>query len=469
MQHSELNIDSALKKEYSKIYENADNLFKNLSLFSIGITLILGFVYNNLISALILGIIHLSLFLLSFRFIQNRKLKIYVLGVIFGLWPVIFVPISNGFFLLNYAYFAYYILLIMYQENKLLIIGPFSAVIYNIGIFLSINLNIFKDFTISNFKNEGIYSSEELLWGIIVNLSVGASSYLLASLLSEKTHADIKSKIEQQEQIKVFERYKKFAIEIENNNLELQTDIKEEDYIGQSLNKIKQKLSDSIKKEETDKFLTNYNNSGIAIISEILRTPDLELKELSNLLVSEIVKYTNANLGAIFIAEEDINGNIYLDLKATYAYERRKYIDKKILPGEGIVGTAFIENQSVYLTKLPEGYLYLKSGLGETKPRALIAQTISYNEKTIGILEIASLKEFKEYELKFIKNISEFIASSIISEKAKTNTANLLEKSNNIATEMRIKEQELNEKIQELEVENLELQKKISKQNKVKQ
>lgn len=448
------------KKAYLKIYEDADKLIIQLSVLTFLVIQITGLIYGNFLLALFLATPHLCAIFLAGRFLKKRNIKTFVLGILFGLWVTYFAPAANGYFELSYSFFAFYIILITYQHRYLIIVGPLLGVLYNASVFISINFNVFKEFVVSNYKNEGFYHVEEFLWGTLLYIVIGIAVYYLVRLFSEKTDAEIENQIKLKAQLKTFERYKIFAEEIQNNNLSIDENVEKNDYIGKSLNNIKQKLSDAIKKEEKEKFLTNFKSNGIAKVSEILRHQDLSINELAYNLVSEIVKYVNADLGAIFIANNDLDNTKYLELAAAYAYERRKYIDKKILPGEGIIGTAFIENESVYMTKLPEGYLYLKSGLGHTKPQALIAQTISYNDETIGILEIASLNPMKKHELEFIETISEYIASSIISEKNKTETNRLLKKSNEITNEMRIKEQELNERIQVLEVENDELKRK---------
>lgn len=464
MQTNDTFSNDLLKNEFTRIAEESDKLILKISYFSLALILIFGIFYNNFALSAFLGIIHLFVFLLSKRFIAHRNYKTYILGILLGLWIPLFLPVSNGIFIINYLYFSYYVFLIVYQNKKFLVIGPIMAIIYNVLIFIGLLFNTTKEFTTENFRNQGIYSLEDLIWGIILNVVLGMVSYFLAKILSEKTQANLQYNLQQAEQIKVFERYKNFASEVENNNLEIDTTISEEDFIGKSLNNIKSKLFDAIKKEEKEKFLNEYHSKGITKISEILRMQNKEFNELAYLIVSELVQYVNGAQGALFIAEEDGDGSKYIELKAAYAYERRKFIEKKILPGEGVVGTAFIENESVYLTKLPENYLNLKSGLGSTIPRALIAQTISYNQEIVGVLEIASLSEFADYELQFIANISEYIASTIISEKSKQRTATLLEKSRLLTEQMRAKEMEQTERLNianlqisdlKLEIENL--------------
>ncbi len=454
MQDQDIAFNNLLETEQTKIYKQAEDLISKFMQVSSVFAVLLGLFYDDLVLSIFLASSQLGIFYLVKKFVSSQKTKIFALGIIFGTWVTVYVPISNGVFIINYMYFAYYIALIIFQNKELMIVGPIVAIGYNVLQYIFINFEFSKQFIITNYRNYGTYSLHELIWGIILNVTVGFAAYYLTRLLEQKNLDNILNTQLQNEQIKTFERYKEFATEIENNNLTLEKNIEETDYIGKSLNNIKLKLAEANIKEEREKFLNEYNSKGITKISEILRMQNLDFNDLSYFLVSEVVKYVNANQGAIFIANEDKMGEKFLELSAAYAYEKRKYIDRKILPGEGVVGTAYIENKSVYMTKLPEDYLLLKSGLGKTIPKAIIAQTISYNDEIVGIIEIASLKEFEPYEMHFIETISEYIASTIISEKSKIRTATLLEKSNQLTEKMRDREQQLTEKLNELEIKN---------------
>ena len=75
------------------------------------------------------------------------------------------------------------------------------------------------------------------------------------------------------------------------------------------------------------------------------------------------------NQGGFFIVKEE-GDEVFLELEGCYAYERRKKMNKRILPGEGLVGQSYQEKDSIYITEVPDNYINIKSGLGDANPRA---------------------------------------------------------------------------------------------------
>ena len=46
-----------------------------------------------------------------------------------------------------------------------------------------------------------------------------------------------------------------------------------------------------------------------------------------------------------------------LRLRASYAYDRKKFISKRVEIGEGIIGQCYLEAQTIYMAKVPNNYL----------------------------------------------------------------------------------------------------------------
>jgi methyl-accepting chemotaxis protein len=214
-----------------------------------------------------------------------------------------------------------------------------------------------------------------------------------------------------------------------------------------------QKLSEA---EKERKWVTE----GIANFLSLMRNNNSELDELTNQLLSNMVRYMEASMGAIFIFEEKANGEEVLKMLACYAYDRKKYINIEIKPGEGLIGQVAIEKASLHLDNIPEGYIKINSGLGAAEPRSLLLVPMKIDERVFGVIEIASLRSFKDYQVEFLERIAENMASTIANLKASKKTRELLEQSQQQTEEMRAQEEEMRQNLEELQATQEEMQRK---------
>ncbi len=229
--------------------------------------------------------------------------------------------------------------------------------------------------------------------------------------------------------------------------------LSEEDVLGHSLldmrNELKKAAEEETRRKEEDEQ-RNWAAQGVAKFSDILRKNTDELDELSYNIISNLVKYTNSNQGGIYIVNDNDKNNLFIEMKASYAYDRRKFITKKIEIGEGLVGRCYQEKEKIYLTDIPHDYMKITSGLGEESPRALLIVPLIYNDVIYGLVEIASFNEFPAHVIEFIERIGESIAATISSSKAQIQTALLLEQSQQQAEEMSSQEEEMRQNMEEL-------------------
>ncbi len=245
-----------------------------------------------------------------------------------------------------------------------------------------------------------------------------------------------------------------FSLEIGKGNFDTPfSPLSEEDVLGHSLidmrNELKKAAEEESRRKSEDEQ-RNWSAQGVARFSDILRKSTNNLDELSYSIISNLVKYTNSNQGGIYIVNDIDKEHPFIEMKASYAYDRRKFITKSIEIGEGLIGRCYQEKEKIYLTDIPHDYIKITSGLGEDNPRALLILPLIYNDVIYGLIEIASFNEYPPYVIEFFERIGESIAATISSSKAHIQTALLLEQSQQQAEEMSSQEEEMRQNMEEL-------------------
>jgi len=240
-------------------------------------------------------------------------------------------------------------------------------------------------------------------------------------------------------------------------------DTEEDDELSKSLlimrdNLIQAKVDDDKRKIEDEK--RNWASQGLAKFGEILRTNDNDIQRLSDEILKNLVHYIGATQGSIFMINDTDTENVFLDLIASYAYNRKKHSEKQIKIGEGLVGACAIEKLPIYMTNVPDDYVTITSGLGEANPNNIFLIPLKLEENIFGVIELASLDIFEPYKQDFIEKLCESIASSLNSVKINIRTAELLEKSQQQAEELFSQEEEMRQNIEEMQATQEETSRK---------
>jgi len=247
----------------------------------------------------------------------------------------------------------------------------------------------------------------------------------------------------------------KFSNEIgEENYTSIFKPLGENDELGNSLVLMRENLknaSEEAEKRKIENFQRGWASQGLAEFGELLRESKKDLEELANETLEKLVRYLDANIGGLFVMNDDDDDNNFLELTAFYAYDRRKYIEKKINIGENLVGQCVLENATIFMTDIPDKYIEITSGIGKDKPTSLLIVPLKLNEKVYGVVEIASVKVIEQYQIEFVEKIGESIASTISSAKISLHTAKLLQESNEKSERLTKQETESKKQIEQLE------------------
>jgi PAS domain S-box-containing protein len=221
-------------------------------------------------------------------------------------------------------------------------------------------------------------------------------------------------------------------------------------------------LIDASLREIFDKFKTDadndrnrsWANEGLALFREVMGA-HTAIKPMGEELIAKLIRYLGANQGGIFVENKDHQ----LELIACYAYERKKYLNKTISPGEGLLGQCFMERQRVYITKVPDNYVNITSGLGSANPKCLLIVPLKLKDQIVGVLELASFNPFPPYRLEFVDKVAEALAQSIASIRVSEETKNLLDNSLQREGEMKSQEERMRQSMEELYVTQEDMRK----------
>ncbi|MCG8411442.1 MAG: PAS domain S-box protein [Bacteroidales bacterium] len=253
-------------------------------------------------------------------------------------------------------------------------------------------------------------------------------------------------------------RNARIAKKIGEGNYQLNNDISENnDVLAKSLLVMRNNLLTNNLKEKEQ----NWISEGKDLISDILRMYN-NINELAYEVIVKLINYIDVIQGSFYIFDKNDNK---LHNIATYAYNRKRYVNQKFKIGEGLIGQCAYEQDFIYRTEIPEDYTSITSGiLGDKKPSSILIIPLVTEEKLQGILEFASIKdEFPKLTINFLKELGEIIARTLYNLRMNQTTEKLLTESQQMTEELRANEEQLRQNAEEMRATQEELE--ISNKN----
>lgn len=238
---------------------------------------------------------------------------------------------------------------------------------------------------------------------------------------------------------------------IEEKYEEELTDLEDKDVLKRPLINLRDTLKTNkeiVDEQRNADEKRNWYAEGYAKFGEILRN-NSDFEKLAFNIIKELTTYVGAIQGGFYHLEESM-GDKYFDLVAFYAYGRKKYADKQVAWGKGLIGTAARERKTIHMDNLPDGYISVTSGLGHANPSQLVVVPLISEGEIFGVLEITSLSQFSEDHVAFIEKVAENTASTLSNVRMNLRTSQLLEESKEQAQALASQEEEMRQNMEEL-------------------
>lgn len=211
----------------------------------------------------------------------------------------------------------------------------------------------------------------------------------------------------------------------------------------------------SEKKELLDKTQQELNqikqfNLGQEKISQNLQLHYNDLNELSENIIKSLVDILEISMGAVFLVKEE-NDKSTLELVVSYAYSENRYQKRIFNFGESLVGACAAEKRTIHLKKIPENYLTIMSGLGLASPKSLLIFPLIFESKVLGVMELGSLNDFTDYQMRFTEVAALNIANTLSLTKNNIVNSELLEKTRLQTIELKERDKRTNEALSRIQ------------------
>jgi signal transduction histidine kinase/CheY-like chemotaxis protein/methyl-accepting chemotaxis protein len=215
------------------------------------------------------------------------------------------------------------------------------------------------------------------------------------------------------------------------------------DELALSLNKMTQSLRVATGINIRQSRLKNAQNE----LNDRMRG-DLSIREISDNIVSYAASYTNSQVGALYIFNDEQD---CFTASGTYAVSEDEAFERIYRRGESLIGQAATEKKMKIYSDLPEDFLNIRTGIIEAKPRNILVTPFVFNNAVAGVMELGSLYDYNSECLEFLELANESMAVSLLSAINRVKLTNLLEKTTSQAEELQVQQEELREINEELE------------------
>ncbi|MFA7382587.1 MAG: response regulator [Desulfurivibrionaceae bacterium] len=217
-----------------------------------------------------------------------------------------------------------------------------------------------------------------------------------------------------------------------------------DDTLGLSLSRMTRALALRQQENESESWLKSGQNQ----LSECMRG-NQELQPLATAVVSFLAAWLHSQAGCLYLMDNKAG---CLRLQGRYALAAEE-APARLGLGDGLAGQAAVNLQPMLINDLPADYFKIGSALGETPPRHLLVVPFLFEERLVGVFELAALNPFSDQDQEFVARVRPILGSGFSLALARREMQELLSLTQNQAAELQRQQEELAATNEELEAQ----------------
>ncbi|WP_293780114.1 response regulator [uncultured Oxalicibacterium sp.] len=174
----------------------------------------------------------------------------------------------------------------------------------------------------------------------------------------------------------------------------------------------------------------------------------MPLPQLGGTVLSFLGQYIQSSVAALYVRQDDGS----LRRVASYGFSKESDLMEQVIHSqESLVAQAAKTRELIRLDNVPDNYLKITSGLGNSKPRFVIMVPIHHDGNVNGVVELGFLHAPVERDIDFLQLMSANLGTAVEAALYRLRLQNLLEETQQLNEELQVQQEELRTANEELE------------------
>ena len=194
----------------------------------------------------------------------------------------------------------------------------------------------------------------------------------------------------------------------------------------------------------------NWLQSNLSMVSDLVQKAT-DPKHMAQSLIGKLAPLLESGHAAIYVKNQTTER---YELLASYGFVERTNMINDYGEGERLVGQCVRENQTILLSRVPDDYIRIGSGLGEAKPQQIIVIPVTFKTSVLAVIELASFRAYSPIQRQLLQELIPIIGLGLENQRQSQHTQLLLEETQRQAEELRTQQEELQVQQEELQTSN---------------